>query len=54
MGHLGKLTSLKDLPPDRVLKAYIKEAMELCDRGVKVERDHTRERQRDHGSGLGW
>jgi uncharacterized protein YdeI (YjbR/CyaY-like superfamily) len=38
MGHLGKLTSLKDLPPDRVVKAYIKEAMELNEMGAKVER----------------
>ena len=29
MGHLGKITSLKDLPSDKKLKAYIKEAMEL-------------------------
>jgi uncharacterized protein YdeI (YjbR/CyaY-like superfamily) len=38
MGHLGKITSLKDLPPDRVLKSYIKEAMELNEMGAKVER----------------
>jgi uncharacterized protein YdeI (YjbR/CyaY-like superfamily) len=38
MGHLGKLTSLADLPPDRVLKAYVKEAMELNDMGARIER----------------
>jgi uncharacterized protein YdeI (YjbR/CyaY-like superfamily) len=38
MGHLGKLTSLKDLPPDRVIKAYIREAMELNEMGAKVAR----------------
>jgi len=38
MGHLGKLTSMADLPPDRVIKAYIKEAMELNEMGAKIER----------------
>jgi uncharacterized protein YdeI (YjbR/CyaY-like superfamily) len=38
MGHLGKLTSLKDLPSDKILKSYIKEAMELNEMGAKVER----------------
>jgi uncharacterized protein YdeI (YjbR/CyaY-like superfamily) len=36
MGHLGRITSLKDLPPDKVLKGYIKEAMKLNDEGVKL------------------
>ena len=36
MGHLGKITSLKDLPSDKKLKAYIKEAMELTDYGIKL------------------
>lgn len=36
MGHLGKLTSLKDLPSDKKLTAWIKEAMELNDKGIKV------------------
>jgi uncharacterized protein YdeI (YjbR/CyaY-like superfamily) len=36
MGHLGKITSLKDLPPDKVLTSYIKEAMKLNDEGVKL------------------
>jgi len=30
-GHLGKITSLKDLPKDSVLKNYIKDAMKLND-----------------------
>lgn len=38
MGHLGKITSLKDLPPDKQIIAWIKEAMDLNDRGVKVEK----------------
>lgn len=36
MGHFGKLTSLKDLPADKVIIEYIKEAMELNDKGVKL------------------
>jgi len=36
MGHLGKITSLKDLPKDTVLKKYIKAAMKLNDEGVKL------------------
>jgi uncharacterized protein YdeI (YjbR/CyaY-like superfamily) len=36
MGHLGKITSLKDLPPDRILLGYMKEAMKLNDAGIKL------------------
>jgi len=36
MGHLGKLTSLKDLPSDKKLIANIKEAMKLNDAGIKI------------------
>jgi uncharacterized protein YdeI (YjbR/CyaY-like superfamily) len=36
MGHLGKLTSLKDLPSDRKLISYIKEAMKLNEDGIKM------------------
>jgi uncharacterized protein YdeI (YjbR/CyaY-like superfamily) len=36
MGHLGRITSLKDLPKDAVLIKYIKEAMKLNDEGVKL------------------
>jgi uncharacterized protein YdeI (YjbR/CyaY-like superfamily) len=38
MGHLGRITSLKDLPPGKKLVAYLKEAMKLNEDGVKVER----------------
>lgn len=34
MGHLGKIKSLKDLPSDKILIKYIKEAMKLIDAGV--------------------
>lgn len=36
MGSLGDLKSVKDLPSDAVLKAYIKEAMRLNDEGIKA------------------
>jgi uncharacterized protein YdeI (YjbR/CyaY-like superfamily) len=36
MGHLGKIKTLKDLPKDAVLKAYIKEAMRLNDEGIAL------------------
>jgi uncharacterized protein YdeI (YjbR/CyaY-like superfamily) len=38
MGHLGRITSLKDLPSDRKMMTYIKEAMKLNEAGVKVEK----------------
>jgi hypothetical protein len=38
MGSLGKLQSIKDLPPDKVLIAYIKQAMDLIDKGVKLQK----------------
>ena len=36
MGHLGRITSLKDLPSDKKLTAWIYEAMDLNDRGIKA------------------
>lgn len=36
MGHLGRITSLKDLPSDKIIIAYIKEAARLNDAGAKV------------------
>jgi len=36
MGHLGKITCLGDLPPDRVLLAYIREAVALNENGAKL------------------
>ena len=36
MGHLGRITSLKDLPADKKMIAYIKEAMDLNERGIKL------------------
>ena len=36
MGHLGRLSSLKDLPSDKKITAWIKEAMALTDKGIKI------------------
>jgi uncharacterized protein YdeI (YjbR/CyaY-like superfamily) len=36
MGHLGRLTSLKDLPSDKKMIAWIKEAMKLNELGIKL------------------
>ena len=36
MGHMGKITSLKDLPSDKILKGWIKTAMKLNDEGIIV------------------
>lgn len=36
MGHLGRITSLKDLPSNKKITAWIKEAMELNDKGIKL------------------
>ncbi len=38
MGHLGRITTLKDLPKDTKIKAWIKEAMKLNEIGLKVEK----------------
>jgi uncharacterized protein YdeI (YjbR/CyaY-like superfamily) len=36
MGHFGRITSLKDLPSDKKIMGYIKEAMLLNEQGIKV------------------
>ena len=36
MGHLGKLTNVKDLPSDKVLADFIKQGMKFNEEGVKV------------------
>lgn len=35
MGQLGKLTSIKDLPNEKILIAYVKQAVKLNEAGVK-------------------
>lgn len=34
MGHLGQIRNLKDLPSEKILKKYIKEAMRLNEEGI--------------------
>jgi uncharacterized protein YdeI (YjbR/CyaY-like superfamily) len=36
MGSLGRITSLSDLPSDKQLLAFMKEAMDLNDRGIQI------------------
>ncbi len=36
MGNLGKMTSIKDLPPDKAMLDFLKQAKKLNDDGVKL------------------
>ena len=36
MGNMGRITGLKDLPPDKILLDFIKQAKKLNDDGVKL------------------
>lgn len=36
MGHMGRITSLKDLPTDKTIMAYVKEASKLNDENIKL------------------
>jgi len=38
MGSFGRITSMKDLPSDKIIISYIKEAMELNDAEIKVKK----------------
>jgi uncharacterized protein YdeI (YjbR/CyaY-like superfamily) len=38
MGHLGRLLSVRDLPSDKILKAYIAEAAALNRDGIKIKK----------------
>ncbi|REJ76205.1 MAG: hypothetical protein DWQ47_11360 [Acidobacteria bacterium] len=38
MGSLGRITSLEELPSDKILKQYIEEAVRLNDEGIKAEK----------------
>ena len=46
MGKCGRITSLSDLPSDRVLLGYIRRAVELNERGIKVSRSPRTSAQR--------
>ncbi len=46
MGHLGKITGLNDLPTDKKILGWIKEAMKLNDNNIKLpERKKTVDKQ---------
>ena len=36
MGHFGRITSLKELPPDKLIIEYIKEAVQLNENEIKL------------------
>src|SRR4030067_1824257 len=36
MGNLGRITSIKDLPPDKIIIDFVKQAKKLNDDGVKL------------------
>jgi uncharacterized protein YdeI (YjbR/CyaY-like superfamily) len=38
MGQFGCIRTVKDLPPTRELKSYLRKAMELNEQGIKVKR----------------
>lgn len=46
MGHLGKITSLNDLPSDKKITSWIKEAMKLNEQGIKVAKPKTTEKEK--------
>jgi len=39
MGSLGRLASLRDLPPDKVLKDFIRQSMRLTEEGVRPKKE---------------
>src|SRR4051812_48211838 len=41
MGHLGQLRSMADVPSEEVLTRYIKEAMTLNEKGIKVKKERS-------------
>ena len=45
-GNLGKIISLKDLPKDKVIIGWIKEAMKLNDENIKVPKDKPRKHEK--------
>lgn len=36
MGHFGRIETMKDIPSDKIMIKYIKEAMRLNDEGIKL------------------
>ncbi len=47
MGSFGKITSLHDLPEDQIIIDYIKEAMVLNEKGIKVPKKPTEKAKKE-------
>lgn len=45
-GQFGRITSLKDLPPKRILAGYIQQAMVLNEQGIKPSRPKRKPREK--------
>ncbi|WP_119079418.1 YdeI/OmpD-associated family protein [Chitinophaga alhagiae] len=45
MGQLGRITSLEDLPSDKILAAYLKEADQLNKKGIKPKSARTEKKE---------
>jgi uncharacterized protein YdeI (YjbR/CyaY-like superfamily) len=45
MGHMGQLKSVEDLPSDKIVTEYIREAMRLNDEGVKIQKTKPSEKR---------
>lgn len=45
MGSFGRITDVKELPDDKIIIAYIKEAMRLNEEGIKVPSKQPKNRQ---------
>jgi uncharacterized protein YdeI (YjbR/CyaY-like superfamily) len=46
MGHFGRLTSIKSLPSDAQLVSFVRQAVELNERGVKTSRPRSNTKRR--------
>lgn len=47
MGHLGKITSLKDLPSNKKMLSYLKEAVKLNKDGIKLPKKNVSKEKRE-------
>lgn len=45
MGQLGRITKLSDLPSDEILIRYLHQAMDLIDKGVKMTKKDTSQKE---------
>jgi uncharacterized protein YdeI (YjbR/CyaY-like superfamily) len=45
MGHFGRITSLDDLPPEKVFLGLLKQARQLNDDGIKVKKEPVKKKE---------